>query len=73
MKLYSKPDCLYCDKVKDFMQANNISGIELDESYNIAEVLELGGQQKFPFFVDAENRLYDSGVIIQYLTLKSLG
>jgi glutaredoxin len=70
MKLYSKPDCQYCDKVKNFIKANNLEDkIEFDNTYNASEVMLLGGERQFPFFVDGENKLYESSMIIQYLKI----
>lgn len=70
MKLYSKPNCPYCDKVKDFIKVNKLENeIEFDNSYNASEVMLLGGERQFPFLVDEENKLYESSMIIEYLKI----
>jgi glutaredoxin len=71
MKLYSKPNCPYCEKVKDFIKVNNLENkLELDNTYNASEVILLGGKRQFPFLLDGENKLYESGMIIEYLKIK---
>jgi glutaredoxin len=70
MKLYSKPHCPYCDKVKKFIKENNLEDkIEFDNTYNASEVMTLGGEIQFPFLVDGGNMLYESSMIIEYLKI----
>jgi len=70
--LYSKPNCPYCDKVKNFIKENNISGVEYDENQNVTEVRKFNGMQ-FPMLkvVDLESSeeqgIFESEVIIQVL------
>jgi glutaredoxin len=49
MTLYSKPNCIYCDKVKNFIKSNNIINVAFDESANVEKVRSMGGMQ-FPYY-----------------------
>lgn len=69
--LYSKPNCMYCDKVKSFINNNSITNVEYDETANVAEVKKFGGMQ-FPMLkvIDdegSEQGIFDSEVIIQVI------
>lgn len=71
--LYSKPNCPYCDKVKNFINEKNITEVEFDENYNVAEVRKFDGMQ-FPMLkvVDTESGeeqgIFESEVIMQVLS-----
>jgi glutaredoxin len=73
--LYSKPNCVYCDKVKKFIKDEEAKGIsmnvEFDESANVLEVRKFDGMQ-FPMLkiVDDEGNeqgFFESEVIVQVL------
>lgn len=66
IKLFSKPNCYYCDKVKKFIKDNNISGVEYDETGNVEEVRKYGGMQ-FPMLLVDEQGIFGSDTIIQIL------
>jgi glutaredoxin len=66
VKLFSKPNCIYCDKVKNFIKDNNIQGVEYDESANVAEVRKHGGMQ-FPMLLVDEQGIFGSDTIISIL------
>lgn len=66
VKLFSKPNCFYCDKVKNFIKENNIQRIEYDETANVAEVRKYGGMQ-FPMLLVDDQAIFESEVIIQVL------
>lgn len=66
IKLYSKPNCYYCDKVKKFIKDNNISGVEYDETGNVDEVRKHGGMQ-FPMLLVEDQGIFGSDTIIQIL------
>jgi glutaredoxin len=40
--LYSKPNCPYCDAVKEFIANNNIQDVEFDNNYNVEKVRSFG-------------------------------
>lgn len=77
VKLYSKDNCPYCDKVKNFIKEKGIEGVEFDETRNIVEVKKFADQQErmpsFPMLKitdDAsgeEQGFFESEVIIQIL------
>lgn len=71
LKLYSKPNCVYCDKVKSFIKENNIQSVEFDESANVMEVRKFDGMQ-FPMLKvtdenGGEQAVFESEVIIQII------
>jgi glutaredoxin len=66
IKLFSKPNCVYCDKVKKFIKDNNISGVEYDESANVEEVRKHGGMQ-FPMLLVEDQGIFGSDTIMQVL------
>lgn len=66
IKLFSKPDCIYCDKVKKFITDNNLTNIEHDNSYNIDEIWKYGNL-KFPMLLLDRQGIFESEIIIQVL------
>lgn len=69
--LYSKPNCVYCDKVKNHIKANEMDNVEFDETANVAEIRKFERMQ-FPMLkiIDDEGNeqgLFESEVIIQVL------
>lgn len=66
IKLYSKPNCFYCDKVKNFIKENNIQGVEFDETANVEEVRKFDGMQ-FPMLLVDGQAIFESEMIIQVL------
>lgn len=71
MTLYSKPNCLYCDKVKSFIKANHITNVSFDESANVEKVRSMGGMQ-FPMLLiknddGSEQGIFESEVIMQVI------
>lgn len=51
VKLYSTPDCVFCDKVKHFLQNHKIDFIEVDVSTDrdsAIELVERSGQLGVP-------------------------
>ncbi len=71
LKLYTSNNCPFCVRVKNFIQENNIEGIEyanISESKEERDFLMLnGGMMQVPcLFVDDEP-MYESADIINYL------
>lgn len=71
LKLYTSNNCPFCVRVKNFIQENNIEGIEyanISESKEERDYLMLnGGMMQVPcLFVDDEP-MYESADIINYL------
>lgn len=69
--LYFKPTCPFCKKVRAFIEANEIAGIEerdiKKDPANEAYLIEKGGKDMVPcLFIDG-NPLYESEDIIDYL------
>ena len=64
--LYSKPNCIYCDKVKDFIKRNEITGVEYDETANVEEIKRQGGMQ-FPMLSVDGQGIFGSDTIISIL------
>ncbi len=70
--LYSKDNCQYCDKVKNFIKEKGIEGVEFDETRNVEEVRKFGGMQ-FPMLkvedvaTGEAQGFFESEVIIQIL------
>jgi glutaredoxin len=42
IRLYSKPNCPYCDKVKRFIAENGLVGINFDDHNNLTAVRSFG-------------------------------
>ena len=52
MILFSKPGCPYCQKVKQFIESNNLQEfVTVDETYNVEEVVKQGGKRQFPMLL----------------------
>jgi glutaredoxin len=71
MTLYSKSNCIYCDKVKTFIKSNNITNVAFDESANVEKVRSMGGMQ-FPMLLVVgedgnEQGIFESEVIMQVI------
>jgi glutaredoxin len=71
MTLYSKPNCVYCDKVKNFIKNNDITNVAFDESANVEKVRSMGGMQ-FPMLLiknddGTEQGIFESEVIMQVI------
>ena len=64
--LYSKPNCVYCDKVKNYINENNISGVTYDESANVEKVRSYGGMQ-FPMLEIEGQGIFGSDTIVSIL------
>lgn len=73
LELFYRPDCPWCRKVLDYMDAH---GITVDEMYDIYDadkggeyrerLIEVGGKQQVPcLFIDGKP-LYESSDIIDY-------
>jgi glutaredoxin len=66
IKLFSKPNCQYCDVVKNYIKENSIQGVEYDESANVGEVRKHGGMQ-FPMLLVEDQGVFGSESIIAVL------
>ena len=69
--LYKKESCPYCQKVVDFLESKNINyrGMDVSDSVNMDELLNIGGIDQVPFLVDTDNniKMYESQEIIKYV------
>ncbi|MBP7212218.1 glutathione S-transferase N-terminal domain-containing protein [bacterium] len=69
--LYKKESCPYCKKVVDFLESKNINyrGMDVSDSVNMDELLNIGGIDQVPFLVDTDNniKMYESQEIIKYV------
>ncbi len=70
-KLYTSTVCPYCDKVKNYINTNKISGIEI---VNISEsiedrdyLIENGGKLQVPCLYADNKYIYESNDIVKYL------
>ncbi len=75
--LFYMPTCPFCQKVVDFIEDNNIEGIEFkDTSENLGakdELIDVGGKDQVPcLFIDGKP-LYESDEIIAWLKENKVG
>ena len=66
VKVYSKENCINCDKIKKIL---NEKGIEFEEIKDIEKAIEIGsanGIRSMPI-VEMDNIVYDFNKIKQYL------
>jgi len=59
VKLYSAPDCMFCEKVKHFLQNHKIEFVEVDVSVDrdaAIELVEKSGQLGVPM-LDADGKI----------------
>lgn len=71
LRLFVGTVCPYCAVVKNFIEDNNIEGIEMvniNEDKEAREyLLEQGGKQQVPCLFIGDEALYESKDIIDYL------
>ena len=71
LKLYTSNNCPFCVRVKNFIQENNIEGIEyanISESKEERDFLMLnGGMMQVPCLFVHDEPMYESADIINYL------
>ena len=71
LRLFVGTTCHFCKKVEDYIEKNNISGVELinidkdKEARNY--LIENGGKKQVPCLFIGEEALYESLDIISYL------
>jgi len=70
--LYTKTLCPYCERVKTKLKELGTTYEErnIADEKNLAELMEKGGKQQTPFFIDTDKgiSMYESGDIIKYVT-----
>ena len=71
LKLYIGSYCPFCIKVKNFINKNNIQGIEyvnINKDEKAKEhLIEVGGKKQIPCLMIDDKPLYESRDIIEYL------
>lgn len=69
LRLFVLQRCPYCNRVRKYIEENDIEGVEIvdiDVPENQDELLRVGGQDMVPcLFIDGKP-LYESGDIIQW-------
>lgn len=72
LDLFVLETCPYSQKVMRFMKENNIPyhKHDVEDSENLEELIELGGEQQVPFLYDEDNdiSMYESDDIIEYVS-----
>lgn len=71
LELYISDFCPFCHRVLRFMEAENISDVEIKHSRSIpdfrSEVSRRGGKYQVPLLMIDDEPLYESSDIIDYL------
>lgn len=67
MRLYSRPECVYCHRVRLVLAEKGVSAAILDAGEAGAELAALNPYAEAPTLVDRDLILYDSRVIADYL------
>lgn len=71
LDLYILETCPYCKKVMNYMKENGIKFHKFDtiNNDNALKLLSIGGKDQVPFLYneDADDKIYDSERIIEYL------
>ena len=69
--LYYKPTCPFCIKVNQFIQNNNIIGLNYKNTEVIQyrnELYYIGGKMQVPCLIIDNNAIYESDEIIKILS-----
>ena len=71
LDLFIIPNCPYCQKVVKFMDKNKIvcNVFDTNDNDNALRLLSIGGIDQVPFLYneEANEKIYDSNNIIEYL------
>ncbi|MFZ2593272.1 MAG: glutathione S-transferase N-terminal domain-containing protein [Minisyncoccia bacterium] len=73
MILYVKTHCPWCERVLEYARLHGITFDELRNKMDAGvqdELIARGGKSQFPYLVDGETEMYESGDIIEYLSKK---
>lgn len=69
MKLYTYPNCPYCQKVREVLAELGVEYEEINAERGTPgseELVKMGGKQQVPFLVDGAAMVYESDAIIAY-------
>lgn len=71
IRLFMLNTCVYCRRVIEYLDENNIpyEKIDISEKENEEALVRIGGKRQVPFIIDTDKNIemYESNDILEYL------